>query len=102
LYENGLEFASGTLKFDKKDTVSFSYYDNEEKLGFLFTFSLLIEKNGKVDNKDVSNSISSEKISEDDVMSIYNKLIGNEGVVKIIEELSKLINNDSSLPMLVG
>ena len=102
LYENGLEFASGTLKFDKKDTVSFSYYDNEEELGFLFTFSLLIEKNGKVDNKDVSNSISSEKISEDDVMSIYNKLMGNEGIVKIIEELSKLINNDSSLPMIVG
>ena len=41
---------------------------------------------------DVTNSISSEKITEDDIMAIYSKLLENEGIVKIIDEISKLSN----------
>lgn len=108
LYENGVEIASGTTKVNMNDNGSkilFSYYDNEEQLGMEITIDISVKTNGEVEKKDVTNSISSEKISEDDIISIYNKLMENEGVVKIIEEVSKLIGYDdsnSSLPMITG
>ena len=108
LYENGVEIASGTTKVDmkkKSSKILFSYYDNEEQLGMEITIDISVKTNGEVEKKDVTNSISSEKISEDDIISIYNKLMENEGVVKIIEEVSKLIGYDdsnSSLPMITG
>ena len=108
LYNNGVEIASGTVKVNMNDNGSkilFSYYDNEEQLGMEITIDISVKTNGEVEKKDVTNSISSEKISEDDIISIYNKLMENEGVVKIIEEVSKLIGYDdsnSSLPMITG
>ena len=108
LYENGVEIASGTTKVNMNDNGSkilFSYYDNEEQLGMEITIDISVKTNGEVEKIDVTNSISSEKISEDDIISIYNKLMENEGVVKIIEEVSKLIGYDdsnSSLPMITG
>ena len=68
-------------------------------MGIEFILESSFELNGKVQVKDVTNSVSLDKITDDELMDIYNKLIENEGVVEIIQEVSDLIGqtdyNDS-------
>lgn len=94
-YEASQLLYDGTVKVTEVDgevTVVFSYDDKEEEVGFEIIVRSLVQKNGTVNAKDVTNSISSEKITEDDIMAIYSKLLENEGIVKIIDEISKLSN----------
>lgn len=107
-YENDELSLDGKVKVTKKDdevTVVFSYDDKEEGMGFGITVRESMKKNGKVETKDVSNSISSEKLTDDDIAAIYSKLLENEGIVKIIDEISKLSGegtDDSSLETMPG
>ena len=96
-YEKDILMFSGDVKVtinnnDYKFLIS--YYDEEEKVGFEIEVDEKIEINGEVEAKDISNSISYEKISDDDLVAIGSKLMENEGVVKIIDEVSKMINYD--------
>ena len=92
-YEKDVLMFSGNVKITgKKNNYKFlvSFYDEVEKVGFEIEVDEKIEINGTLESKDISNSISFEKLSEDDIMSIYNKLMENEGVKKIIDEVSKM------------
>lgn len=102
MYDDGVEILSGVVKVvndDNSSNVSFSFYVPEEKMGIEFILESSFELNGKVQVKDVTNSVSLDKITDDELMDIYNKLIENEGVVEIIQEVSDLIGqtdyNDS-------
>jgi len=81
---------------ENDNTVVFSYYSKEDNLGMELTVDSKLEKNALVERIDVSNSISSEKISEQDVISIYSKLLKNEGIVKIVEEISNLSSQNNN------
>ena len=96
LFGNGTEYGSGSVKMASKDndSMKISYYDNGENFGVEFKFKVSTKKNISVDRKDVTNSISIDNISDDDVASIYSKLMENEGIVKIIEEVSLLLGNE--------
>ena len=99
-YEKDVLMFSGNVKITgKKNNYKFlvSFYDEVEKVGFEIEVDEKIEINGTLESKDISNSISSEKLSEDDVMSIYNKLMENEGVVKILDEVSKMAGFGESI-----
>lgn len=98
LFGNGTEYGSGSVKMASKDNESMkiSYYDNGENFGVEFKFKVSTKKNISVDRKDVTNSISIDNISDDDVASIYSKLMENEGIVKIIEEVSTLFGYDDN------
>lgn len=96
-YENGKLLYDGIVQITEKGkntSVVVSYDDKEEQVGFELTFDSSLNKNGKVETKDITNAISYEKMTEDDVMSIYSKLLENDGIVKIIEEISKLSGED--------
>lgn len=98
LFGNGTEYGSGSVKMASKDNESMkiSYYDNGENFGAEFKFKVSTKKNISVDRKDVTNSISIDNISDEDMASIYSKLMENEGIVKIIEEVSTLFGYDDN------
>ena len=97
LFEKGIEYGSGSIEIGTNDdSAIISYYDNEEEIGIELMVEVTAKENEVVKRIDVSNSISVEKISDDDVMSIYNKLMENEGIVKIIEEVTNLFGYDDN------
>lgn len=110
LYEKEVEFGSGLVELTFKDdnvNGTISYYDSEEELGFEMEFSSSMKVNGEVERKDISNSISYEKLTDADFSKITDKLGKNEGIVKIIEEFSALFgkdeeeNNPSKLQLII-
>ena len=110
LYEKEVEFGSGVVELTFKDDKvngTISYYDGEEELGFEMEFSSSMKVNGEVERKDISNSISYDKLTDADFSKITDKLGKNEGIVKIIEEFSALFgkdeeeNNPSKLQLII-
>lgn len=100
VYESDVLLFSGNIKVTgSNNNYKFvvSYYDEVEKVGFEIEVDEKIEINGTLESKDVSNSILFEKMSDDDIMSIYNKLMENEGVVKIIDEVSNMAGFGESI-----
>lgn len=99
---------SGNVEFgvkNKQIKVLFSFYDVVEEFGFEIDLTESTKINGKVEPKDVSNSISIEKLSDFDLLSIYGNLMKNEGANKIIQEFTKImISGEDSLglPMITG
>lgn len=99
---------SGNVEFgvkNKQIKVLFSFYDVVEEFGFEIDLTESTKINGKVEPKDVSNSISIEKLSDFDLLSIYGNLMKNEGANKIIQEFTKImISGEDSLglPMIIG
>ena len=98
LFEAGVEYGSGSIEMASKDNDSMKiiYYDNEEEMGIELIFKISTKKNSQVDRKDVSNSISIDNISDEDIAAIYSKLMENEGIVKIIEEVSVLFGYEDN------
>lgn len=108
LYEKGIEFANGNVEMnlaDSKNVIAVSYYDIQEAMAVEVTVNILVEENGLVERKDVTNSISTDDISDEDIMTIYNKLMENEGLISIRDELLSIISWDddgSSLPIVTS
>lgn len=98
LFEAGVEYGSGSVEMASKDNDSMKVicYDNEEEMGIELIFKISTKKNSRVDRKDVSNSISSDNISDEDIAAIYSKLMENEGIGKIIEEISTLFGYEDN------
>ena len=97
LYESDVLLFSGNVKVTMNNNnyrFLVTFYDEEEKVGFELEVDEKIEINGTLESKDISNSISFEKMSDDDLMAIGNKLLENEGIKKIIDEISKMISYD--------
>ena len=98
-YENDIVVYTGSVEIslkDDKSNILFSFYDKEEHLGLEVVFESFVEYGGTVEKKDVTNSIAYENLSYSDYLSIYSKLMKNEGLVKIIGELSKLMVSDEN------
>lgn len=107
LYDGEVEIVSGVVSIkteDNENIILFSYYDNEELVGVEFTIKSSINKDGKVERKDVSNAVNYNNLSDDEIMSIYFKLMDNKGIVKIIEKIPSLYVNedDENIPIITS
>ena len=107
-YEDTVKVMFGSFELketkDNAGTLKFSYYDDED-FGIEIMVDVVSNRDVEVKEKDVTNSISAEKLTEDDVNKIYNNLLKNEGIVAIKDELVKLFNTDTDendLPVIMS
>lgn len=94
IYNNDVNVISGTVKVISKENnniILISYYDKDRELDMDITINTFIELNGKVERRDVSNSILVEDINGFDMLVMYGKFIKKGGAVKLIGELPGLI-----------
>lgn len=93
LYENEKVFCDGNIQIRKngdQSTVVMIFNDKEDDLSIQFTATSSIKKDVKIDKKDVKNSIPYDEISQEELQEIYMKVLENEGMLKLIQEISGL------------
>ncbi|MBQ8681798.1 MAG: hypothetical protein IJ509_02695 [Bacilli bacterium] len=90
-YDNEERVFEGNVTVNKdrdKNTYLVSYYDNREDYGIEAIASGKVNLNGKVEKKEINNSIYYDELNYIDILGIYSKIMSNEGLVKILELVS--------------
>ncbi len=76
--------------------------ENKELGSVNFSFSRSITYNSNIEKPNISNSISYEEINSEELESIRIKLMENEGIKKLVNDISKLpfLENNNSNPFI--
>lgn len=108
-YEDEVKLYNGIVSFvynkENSSEMTLLFYDIEDEVSIEVMIDITTEVNGDIELEDISNSVSFEKISDEDIEVIRNNLSKNEGVVTFLDELFSLVDFDDSknyLPVFRG
>lgn len=84
-------------KSGEQNHVTFSLENKDRTTSLKLDLTNSVKYDGKLKKKDVSNSVDVESISDEEIRSIYSKLLEKDGVVQLIQDLSSLGENGTNL-----
>lgn len=79
----------------KKDNMTYNIRinDKENNSSIKVIFNNAVKYNGKVDKKDVSNSVNIDSMTSDEVFGIYSNLLGSAGIKELYQDISNFMNS---------
>lgn len=94
LYENNIKVVNGVVKASlkkNKSNILLSHYDEDKKLDMDVKINFFVKLNGKVEKKNINNSVLLEDMGIFEKFSIFGKIIKDEGFVRLIGNLPGMI-----------